>query len=97
MSTKQRSRATQARKRHIGMQLRASLEALDRATSMPKGAARLAGDLIAAVAMARLKLSNPDAMLGAMCAAYITALDCGTTRADFVAWLRRTAANLSRT
>jgi len=92
--SQQRSAAT-ARQRHIAFQLRINLEALDRTDTMPRAAANLAKELVSIVAWWRAHTNDDaNAKAGALMAAYLTALDCRSTRKEWAAQLQCMAANL---
>ena len=94
-SARQRRASLAARRQRLGTQLRVVLAALDRTAAMPRPAAHLAAEMVSAAAVARLDVGDADARLGALCAAYLVALDCGATREEFAASLRRAADNLT--
>jgi|ERR1700741_1928167 len=93
----------EARARGIRARLRDDLEVLSRATAFPRGAAKLAAQLILIGAERRLALTRwddleqaeRDVLLGMTDAALLTAMSCGMSRREFAAWLRRTATNIS--
>lgn len=109
MRAKQRIRVNEdpriaTRTREIRAQLKESLEVLDgRSPGFPRLAAELAQRLIVIGARQRIFLLNTyddleqverAVLLGMTEAALLTALDCGMSQREFVAWLRRTAINV---
>src|SRR5690349_10825266 len=100
MSTTQRKSqqrsAAAARRRQIGSQLSAMVKALDQTDAITRPAAELAAELVSLAALWRERMTDHDARMGALTAAYLTALDCGTTREEVAAWLQTVAGNLLR-
>ena len=94
MTTKPKRAARQ--QGNFDKELASSRGALRRTKTIPKAAATLAFELLGVVAKRRGKrLTEDDAVVGSVAASLLTALATGTTRAEFVAWLRRTARILA--
>ncbi|MFZ3324212.1 MAG: hypothetical protein WA190_17690 [Usitatibacter sp.] len=82
--------------RDFDKRLAANMATLRDATTIPKAAAGLAAEMLAVVAIKRnKKLTEDDAILGSLAASLLTALSCAMPRAEFIAWLRRTAGILA--
>ena len=84
--------ATGRRARGANQRFATALAALRDTTSIPKGAASLAQELLAVViARHHAGLTEIDAQFGTMATALLSAQASGMPRAEFVAWLHHTA------
>ena len=96
------SERLEARSRALRQLLRLRVAEIQR-LRLPPRAAKLAEEVVGLTAWYRLQAGDWEevyeadraALLGATAGALLAALDCGMSRPEFAAWLRRTADSLA--